>query len=54
MPNSKEDKGGDLADMAVVHEFQPLIDVGSDPSVGVDVEGLDYVTKPGKSNLENS
>ena len=46
VPQGEEDEGAALADVAVVHELEPLVDVGGGPVVGVDVEGLDQVTEP--------
>jgi len=47
VPQGEEDEGAALADVAVVHELEPLVDVGGGPVVGVNVEGLDQVTEPG-------
>ena len=45
MPHSKKHQGRQLADVAVVHELQPLVHVIHHPVVRVDVEGLDVVTE---------
>ena len=45
VPHGKEHQGRHLADILVVEEPQPLVDIVHDPAVGVDIKSLDIMSE---------
>jgi len=45
VPHRKEQEGRHLADILVVEEPQPLVDIVHDPAVGVDIKSLDIMSE---------
>ena len=43
MPDGQEKQNTQLAELFVVKESQTFVDVAQDPSVGVDIEGVNQV-----------